>query len=206
VQGDLVQRGVDVARLVADDLEAHAAGHLGRQARQVLLGRVDDGHRVLARLPAHLEDDARHPVQPRHRALLGGAVLRPPHVAHADGRAVDRGDHHVLERARIGDAPERAKGGLAQAGGDVAARHVRVLAHERVAHRDDGQPVGGEAVRIDPHVDRAAEAADQTHLADAVGALELHLHDLVGELRQLAQRRSPATATVMTGACHCELR
>jgi hypothetical protein len=91
--------------------------------------------------------------------------------------------------ARIGDAPERAQGGLAQAGGDVAARHVRVLAHERVAHRDDGQPVGGEAVRIDPHVDGAVEAADQAHLADAVGALELHLHDLVGQLRQLAQRQ-----------------
>ena len=149
---------------------------------------VDDRDGVLARLPAHLEDDARHAVEPCHRALLGGPVLGPAHVAHPDGRAVDGGDHHVLEGAGVGDAPERAERGLAQARGDVAAGHVGVLADERVAHRRDRQLVGGEPVRLDPDIDRAVEAADQPHLADAVGALELDLDDLVGELGQLAQR------------------
>ena len=72
--------------------------------------------------------------------------------------------------------------------GDVAAGHVGVLADERVAHRGDRELVGGEPVGVDPDVDRALEPADQPHLADAVGALELHLDDLVGHLGQLAQR------------------
>ena len=53
------------------------------------------------------------------------------------------------------------------AGGDVAAGHVGVLAHDRVAHGGDRDPVGGEPVGVDPDVDRALEAADDPHLADA---------------------------------------
>ena len=104
------------------------------------------------------------------------------------GAPFDGGDHDVVERARVGDAPERAQRRLAHARGDVAAGHVGVLADQRVAHRGDRELIGGEPVRLDPHVDRAVEPADQAHLADAVRALELHLDDLVGELGQLAQR------------------
>ena len=53
VQVDLVQSGVDEARLVADDLELHVGRHLGDQPRQGgLLDALDNGHGVLARLPA----------------------------------------------------------------------------------------------------------------------------------------------------------
>ena len=61
VEVDLVQRRVDVARLVADDLELHVGGQLRREARQARLDRLDDGDRVLARLPPHLQDDASAP-------------------------------------------------------------------------------------------------------------------------------------------------
>ena len=71
---------------------------------------------------------------------------------------------------------------------DVAARQVRVLARDRVAHGADGELVGGEPVGVDPHVDGAQQAADHPHLADAGGALHLHLDDLVRQLGQLAQR------------------
>src|SRR5262249_43251819 len=70
VQVDLVQRGVDVLRLVADDLELHVRRHLGGQPLEALLDALDDGDRVFARLPADLEDDGRHAVEPRRRAHL----------------------------------------------------------------------------------------------------------------------------------------
>ena len=72
--------------------------------------------------------------------------------------------------------------------GDVAAGQVGVLPRQRVAHGGDRQLVGGQPVGVHPHVDRALEAADDLDLADAAGALEERLDDLVGDLGQLAQR------------------
>ncbi len=86
VQVDLVQRRVDVARLVADDLERDVGRHLSRRAAQLGLHALDDRHRVLARLPAHLHDDRGHAVEAGGRPLLLGPVLGVADVAHADRR------------------------------------------------------------------------------------------------------------------------
>ena len=77
---------------------------------------------------------------------------------------------------------------LAQAGGDVAAGDVRVLPVHGVADGGDRNLVGRETIGIDPDVDGAFQPAHDIHLPDADGALDLHLHNLVRELRQFALR------------------
>ena len=94
----------------------------------------------------------------------------------------------MVEAFRIRDAAHRAQVLLAQAGRDVAAGDVRVLPVHGVADSGDRNLVGREAIRIDPDVDGAFQPAHDVHLADADGALDLHLHDLVRQLRQLAAR------------------
>ena len=84
--------------------------------------------------------------------------------------------------------------------GDVAAGQIGVLARQRRAHVADRHPVGGQAVGVDPDVDRPLEAADDRHLPDPARALERALDHLVGDLGQLAQGAFPETAIVSTGA------
>ena len=188
VQADLVQRRVDVLRLVADDLELHVGRDVGGEPRQALLHALDHRHRVLARLPADLEDHRRHAVEPRRRPLLLGAVFRVADVAHAHGRAGEVGHHEVVEGLRVGHPAHGAQRGLVEPRRHVAAGQVGVLPHQRVAHAGDGQLVRGQPVRIHPHVDRARQAAHDADLADTRRALQQRPRDLVGDLRQLAQR------------------
>ena len=90
VDVDLVQRRVDVARLVADDLELDvgAAAAAATRSRFALTPSITatvlapDWRRIVER-------HGRHAVQPRERALLLGAVLGAADVADADRRAVD---------------------------------------------------------------------------------------------------------------------
>ncbi len=184
VQVDLVQGVVDVLRLIADDLGLDVGGQPRGQAGQVGLDRLDDGHRVLAGLPAHLQDHARHAVDAGGRALLLGAVLGRPDVADADGRAAHGGHHQVVERLGVDDAPHGAQRLLAEPGRHVAPGQVGVLPDHGVAHRGDGDLVGGQPVGVDPHVDGAGEPADQPHLAHPGRALDVELHR--------AARRSPS--------------
>ena len=110
VQVDLVQRGVDVARLVADDLERHVGGQLRlRRARGCALTPSMTATvfapdcRRMARVTVGT------PLRRAMRPLLLRAVLGPADVAHADGHAVARGDDEVVEGARVGDAAHRAQ-------------------------------------------------------------------------------------------------
>ena len=158
----------DVARLIADDLERDA----GRQSPPATSSRFALTASITSivfapGLPPDLEHDGRHAVQARERALLLGAVLGAADVADADRRAVDGLDDEIVERLGIGDAPGRAQHLLGVAGGDVAARRVLVLARERRLDLGDRQLVGGEPIGVHPDVDRALEAADDLHLADA---------------------------------------
>ena len=185
---DLVQRVVDVDRLVADDVELDVARQLRLDAWHHVLDAIDDGHRVRAGLPPHLHDHGRLAVEPGQATLLLGAVLDPTDIADPQRHAAAVGDHDVGEVGRRLDAAHRPQHALLDVGRDVAARQVGVLAHERVAHRADGDAVGREAVGIEPHADRALLATDDEHLADARTAFELDLRDLVGQLGQFAHR------------------
>ena len=93
-----------------------------------------------------------------------------------------------LKACGIDDASHGAQDFFPRAAGDVAAGNVGVLSLDGVAHRGDRNLVGRQPVRVDPHIDRAVQVADQAHLADPGRAFELHLDDLVGNLRQFAQR------------------
>ena len=91
MQVDLVQRGVDVARLIADDFELHVRGQAGSlPASRFCFHRLDDRHGVGPGLAQDLQLNRRHAVEPRQRALLFGAVLGRADVADANRRAVDR--------------------------------------------------------------------------------------------------------------------
>ena len=67
---DLVQRLVDIARLVADHFDPHIRRKLGRQLAQFLLHALDHSHRVRARLPDDIERHSGRAVQPGDGALL----------------------------------------------------------------------------------------------------------------------------------------
>ena len=90
------------------------AGSCGADALEAGLGRLDHLDRVGARLPADLEHDGRHAVQPRERALFLGAVLGVADVADADRRAVARRDDEVVELLGVGEASDRAQRALVE--------------------------------------------------------------------------------------------
>ena len=89
---DLLQRRLDVARLIADDLEPDSRRQFGLGERQVGLHRLDDLDRVGADLPPHLEHHRGHAVQPGQAPLLLGPVLGAADVADAQRHAVHRPD------------------------------------------------------------------------------------------------------------------
>ena len=76
VHVDLVQRGVDVARLVADDFEFSCPQGSWRVTRARFAFTASMTATVLAPgLAQDLQLDGRHAVEPRQRALLFGAVF-----------------------------------------------------------------------------------------------------------------------------------
>ena len=136
----------------------------------------------------YLKLDGGHAVQPRKRALFLGAVFGAADVAHANRRSVHGGDDEIIESFRVGDPSHGAQHLLARAARHIAAGDISILPLDGVSHRSDGNLVSGQSVRVYPNVDGAFQAADEANLSHADGTLELHLDDLVGDLRQLAQR------------------
>ncbi len=167
VHVDLVERRVDVGRLVADDLERDAGGQSRPDALEAGLGGFDDRHGVGARLPPHVEHDRRHAVETREGSLLLGAILGAPDVANADGRAVARRDDQVVELLGVGEAAHGAQRALADSVVTLPPGRSAFCCCKRVADFGDRQPVGGEAVGLDPDADRARQPADDLHFADA---------------------------------------
>ncbi len=187
MQVDLVQRGVDVARLIADHFELHVGGQAACYPREVLFHRLDDRHRVGARLAQNLQLHRRHAVEPRQRALLLGAVLGGADVAYANRRAVHRRHGEIVELARRDDAPHGAQDFFLSAAGDVAAGDVGVLAPDGVAHGGDRNLIGGEAIGVDPDIDCPVQVADQPNLANTRRTFQLNFDYFIGEFSQLAQ-------------------
>ena len=60
------------------------------------------------------------------------------------------------------------------------------------------QAVGAHRVRVHLHADLARVAADDVHAADAGDRLDARLHDLVGEVGDLADRPLRSTAARST--------
>ena len=115
VDVDLVQRGVDVARLVADDLERH----VGRQLRPARRSRL--------RLTASITATVFAPDWRRISSVTVGTPLSratercsfvpssaQPMSRTRIGHAVARGDDEIVEGARVDDAAHRAQRLLAR--------------------------------------------------------------------------------------------
>ena len=185
---DLVERLVDVARLVGEDDELHVGGQVLLERDEFLFHALDHRDGVRAGLAADGEGDGGFAVQAREGALFLRAVLGRADVANADRRAAMIGDGDVIEVAWIGDAADGAERLLALRRGDVAAGAVRVLAHDGVAHGGDRDLVRGEFVVINPDVDGAVEAAVDLDFADAERTFEMNFYNFVGEFREFAQR------------------
>ena len=164
-------------------------GELPTDAIEARPGRLDDRHRVGARLPADLQDHGRHAVEAGEGALLFGAVLGATDVAHADGRTVSGGDDEVVELLGLGEAAHRPQRLLAQVGRDVAARHIGVLLLQRGPHFGDRELVGRESIGFDPDVDGACQTADDLHFADPRRPFERQLDHLIGQFGELADRQ-----------------
>ena len=173
VDVDLVQRLRDVARLILDDLDAARRRGTWLRTRSRLALTASIAATVLKpdwRRTSRTTVGA--PLRQRERSLLLHAVLGPADVADPDRRAVDGLDHQVVELARIDDPSERAQGLLPSVRGDVAAGEVGVLARERGADVADRDPVGGQAVRVDPDVDGPLLPTEDDHFPDSLGAFQ----------------------------------
>ena len=86
------------------------------------------------------------------------------------------------------DAALDAEREALRAGLDLPARDAQVLLRERALDVDRGEPRGLELQRVEPDVDLPLLAAEDVDLTDAVDALDLAAHALVGELGGVANR------------------
>ena len=127
-------------------------------------------------------------VQPARSVRLLRAVLDATNVLDLDRGAADIGHHQIVHLAWFRVASQRAQHQFTAARFDVAARHVCVLAHERLAYLCNWNVIRRQSFRIDPNVDGPIEIAHYVHLAHPTGALQLELNGVVGELSQLANR------------------
>ena len=199
VEVDLVERGVDVARLVADDLQPD----VGRQELGLSRARFALTASITATVFApDCRRISRVTVGTPFRRTTERCSLVPssawPMSRTRTGAPLMVATTRSLNASGL-DAAHRAERLLLAAGGDVAAGQVGVLPHDGVADGGDGHLVGRQPVGVDPDVDRPLQAADHLHLADAGRALELDLDHLVGDLGQLAEVRLPDRASVITG-------
>ena len=157
VHVDLVQRGVDVARLVADDLElARRRGSWAWTRRQVGL----DASITATVFAPDWRRTSRVTVGTPFRRASERCSLVPssarPMSRTRIGDAVDGGDHQLVEaRGRRRCGPSCAARSSRRRAVTLPPGHVGVLAHDGVAHGGDRDLVGGEPVGVDPDVDRA---------------------------------------------------
>ena len=134
---DLVKRGFDIARLVANDFDLDVRRQLRTDAGQRLFQSLDHFHRVRARLPANIERHRGNAVETRKRTLLFRAVFDPADIAQTHRRTVHVRDHQFVELARISETAEGAQRELFFVSGYVAAGNVGVLVLQRVFNLRD---------------------------------------------------------------------
>src|SRR5262245_10051931 len=98
-----MQGGVDVERLVTDNLYPYVSGELGRSACEARLGGFDDLDRIRSRLPSHFQPDGRKVIQACSSTRLLGAVLRHADVLDADWSTIHRRDHQTVKIPWVDD-------------------------------------------------------------------------------------------------------
>ena len=144
----LVERALDEAREVADDLELDVLGQALLDLGQPRLHAVHHRHRVGAGLLADEEGHRVGAVEARERARLLLGVRHRGDVAHAHRAALEVGHDEVVERLHRLDAAQGAQAFLVAARGEPPAGDLDVLPQQRVLHLLDGQVEGGELVRV----------------------------------------------------------
>jgi hypothetical protein len=187
----LVDGLLDVRRLLLGELQPHPAARELRPERRDL---GDDPPRdldgVLARLAAHRDRHARHPVEARAGRLLLEAVLDAADVDHADRPAAGRRrDRHLRELGGGAELGGEFRDHVPRPGRDPPAGDLHVLARERGHDVADGEPVGLEADGVEPEPELAVAEADQLRGADAPEPLQPLLHLLLGEAREVLRRK-----------------
>jgi hypothetical protein len=182
-----VDRAVDEARLVADDLELHVGWQDGTELVELALHAVDHLHRVGAGLLAHDELHRVLAVQAGETPRLDDAVLGVAQVANVERPPADVRHDEVGEVAHVFQAPHRAHGQLAPGLVEPAAGQLDVLLRDGRAHLPDRQALGGQPVGVDEDVDGALLPAEQGDLPDARQRLDDLLHLPPAHLGHLAQ-------------------
>src|SRR5439155_576056 len=168
--------------------ELHVGRQLRRDLRQLRLDGLDHRDRVRVGLALDLQRYRGTAIEPGQRSLFLGAILGPANVADADGRSVPSRDDEVVEFPRGRQPAHGPEGLLAQRGNDVAARHIRVLADNGLAHGRDGNLVSRQTIGIHPDADGAFKPAADFHLTNAQRPFQLPFDNLVGQLGQFALR------------------
>jgi hypothetical protein len=181
-------RRVDELRVVARDGDLHFRRQRPAQAVELGADRLDHLHGVLPRLPPHVHQERALAVEECRRARLGRRVLDRGDVAQTDRRPA-RGGRHDDVRELLGrfEPAQRAQRQLGVPLLDVAARHLDVLGHDRVAHAVHGEAVRVQLLDVEDHLDLARLAARDGDLADAVHGFDRAPDLLVGDLGQRAQ-------------------
>ncbi len=192
VHRHVVGRSLDEARDVAGHDQRHTGGSAARELGDGFLDGPRNGHGVAARLAAHVERDALHAVELGVRALVLHAVLDARDVAHERRRAVAKGDHDLARtRGRVATSPLVLNEilGAPGLGLEPSAGQLGVLAAHGLDHVVHGERVAAQAIRIEPDPHLALAATDERDGADAGNALDPLLHDVVGVIREVADRQ-----------------
>ncbi len=186
---NLVDRGADHARAVADDGEGGVRGERLGEPRHLRLDARHRRHDVGAGLAPDVDDDRRLALVPGANALVLEAVGYAGDVAQQHGRAVAVGDRDlgILGRARD----------LVVGGDGVRLRLAveRALGRGDVGGRDGGadvfeaEPIGGERLEVGLHADSGLEAALHADAADARHFAQPLTDERVGEIGEIAQRQ-----------------
>ena len=180
-------RRVDEARVVAGHRQDDARRQRFADRVQLPLHAFDDVDRVLAGGATDVELHRGRAVQPDRLRRPREAVLGIADVRHFHRRAAHRRDDDVVELVGGVNAAERPQQDFGFALLDRAARHLDVLALDRVAHLRDREPVGIQFLEVDHDVDFARATASERHFSDAVDRLDAALDVLVRNLGERPQ-------------------
>ena len=195
-QGAVPQRTGQVAHCELDEVglpeQARVELHAGRQIRLNVVEHAVElarqGHRVDVGLPVDAEDDGGPPVARSVSAPERGADLDRGHVRNPDGTGAARPDDRRGDRLDIGQPAHALNQVLLAARLPEPGRRVPVGAPQRLFDRGQRQPVVGQPIGVDEHLELPALAADHGHLGDTGGGQQPPADDHVGGGAQVDRR------------------
>ena len=166
--GQVAHRELDEVGLPEQPrVELHAGRQFGRDVVEHAVELARQGQRVDVGLPVDAEDDRGPRVARSVSAPERGADFDRGHVRDPDGAGAARADDGRGDRLGVGQPAHALDQVFLAARPPEPGRRVPVGAPQRVFHRGQRQPVVGQAIGLDPHLELAALAADHRHLGDA---------------------------------------